>query len=163
MKCKAIRRRQNFVEKTYEEEEDFTLAFLFQCHFAIALSAAAPLQQLFQIVSDQPVELSDSQRISMDDLKVKEGEDGAAANVFSGQEDVFAFKRTLSRLQEMQTDALEVVLETDAKKTISRHIRSVKMLFPIKKLSQKETKDVARPRRSQQVEATRQARIVTIP
>ncbi|CAD5211615.1 unnamed protein product [Bursaphelenchus xylophilus] len=78
---------------------------LYDLRTRIALSAAAPLQQLFQIDSDQPVELSDSQRILMDDLKVKEGEDGAAANVFSGQEEVFAFKRTLSRLQEMQTDA----------------------------------------------------------
>ncbi|CAD5207465.1 unnamed protein product [Bursaphelenchus okinawaensis] len=71
----------------------------------VALSAATSLDQLFQMNGDDPVELSDSQRILMDDLKVAEGKDGSSANVFSGQEEIFAFKRTVSRLQEMQTDS----------------------------------------------------------
>ncbi|KAH7694943.1 Protein C30F12.2 [Aphelenchoides avenae] len=41
----------------------------------------------------------------MDDLAVKEGTEAAAANVFSGSEETFAFSRTVSRLYEMQTDA----------------------------------------------------------
>ncbi|CAD5208275.1 unnamed protein product [Bursaphelenchus xylophilus] len=51
----------------------------------------------------------------------------------------------VDRVRSKDQVPVEVVLETDAKKTVSRHPRSVKMLFPVKKLSQKETKDVARP------------------
>ncbi|CAJ0565357.1 unnamed protein product, partial [Mesorhabditis spiculigera] len=71
----------------------------------VVVSAAAPLDQLFQLGSDQAIELSDSQKVLMDDLGIKAGMDGSSANVFSGEEEVFAWERTVSRLYEMQTDA----------------------------------------------------------
>ncbi|TKR94623.1 hypothetical protein L596_008886 [Steinernema carpocapsae] len=71
----------------------------------VLCNAAAKPEELFVLSEDEPVELSDQQRILMDDLKVKEGEESASANVFTGSEELFAFDRTVSRLYEMQTDA----------------------------------------------------------
>ncbi|KAK0424935.1 hypothetical protein QR680_008933 [Steinernema hermaphroditum] len=71
----------------------------------VLCSAAAKPEELFVLNQDEPVELTDQQRILMDDLKVKEGEDSASANIFTGSEEMFAFDRTVSRLYEMQTDA----------------------------------------------------------
>jgi protein AFG1 len=51
---------------------------------------------LFKL-GDEKAELTDSQRVLMDDLQVKHGEDSAQANVFSGAEEAFAFDRTVSR------------------------------------------------------------------
>jgi len=71
----------------------------------VVCSAAAKPEELFLLNEDEPLELTDQQRILMDDLKVKEGEESASANVFTGSEELFAFDRTVSRLYEMQTDA----------------------------------------------------------
>lgn len=41
----------------------------------------------------------------MDDLAVNAGDEAAKANVFSAEEETFAFDRTVSRLKEMQTQS----------------------------------------------------------
>uniref|UniRef100_A0A7E4UPG4 AAA domain-containing protein n=1 Tax=Panagrellus redivivus TaxID=6233 RepID=A0A7E4UPG4_PANRE len=71
----------------------------------VVISAEAPADELFHISEDDQVELSDQQRILMDDLKVSQGTEASSANVFSGSEEVFAYDRTVSRLNEMQTEA----------------------------------------------------------
>lgn len=47
---------------------------------------------------------SDDHRVLMDDLKIDKNSDGVSANVFTGEEEIFAFDRTKSRLFEMQTE-----------------------------------------------------------
>ncbi|KIH45348.1 hypothetical protein ANCDUO_24611, partial [Ancylostoma duodenale] len=70
----------------------------------LVVSADAPLDKLFQLTVDveDGLELSDSQRVLMDDLEVGEQTDTARASVFSGEDEAFAYDRTVSRLYEMQ-------------------------------------------------------------
>ncbi|ULU10641.1 hypothetical protein L3Y34_014723 [Caenorhabditis briggsae] len=72
----------------------------------VVIGAAAPLDELFQFESHNVSHdaLSDSKRILMDDLGIKSDHEGMSANVFSGDEEAFAYSRTVSRLYEMQTE-----------------------------------------------------------
>ena len=47
--------------------------------------------------------IADEHRSLMDDLGIKLGSEDSKASIFSGQEEIFAFDRTLSRIAEMQT------------------------------------------------------------
>lgn len=67
----------------------------------VVLSADAPLRQLFTAQSTRKG-YGDSDRMLMDDLKI--APENATANVFSGDEEAFAFDRTVSRLSEMQSE-----------------------------------------------------------
>ncbi|XP_071295237.1 AFG1-like ATPase isoform X1 [Agelaius tricolor] len=67
----------------------------------IICSAAAPLQSLFQVKQDS-AELQDN-RVLMDDLDLSQ-DSAKGLSVFTGEEEIFAFQRTLSRLTEMQTE-----------------------------------------------------------
>ncbi|EYC03763.1 hypothetical protein Y032_0092g2609 [Ancylostoma ceylanicum] len=70
----------------------------------LVVSADAPLDKLFQLTVDagDTIELSDTQRVLLDDLDVEEHSDTARASVFSGEDEAFAYDRTVSRLYEMQ-------------------------------------------------------------
>ncbi|KAJ1369279.1 hypothetical protein KIN20_030697 [Parelaphostrongylus tenuis] len=70
----------------------------------LVVSADAPPESLFMLEEDTDGmgALSDSQRVLMDDLGVKEGSDSAKANIFSGEDEAFAYVRTVSRLYEMR-------------------------------------------------------------
>lgn len=68
----------------------------------VVVSAFVPLKQLF-LKKKFDMDLDDEQRVLMDDLNINKGDADIAANVFSGEEEIFAFDRTLSRLSEMQT------------------------------------------------------------
>ncbi|KAI6178267.1 hypothetical protein M3Y98_00482200 [Aphelenchoides besseyi] len=74
---------------------------LYDHKIRISCSAAVDIDHLFEV--DQDATLSDSQRILMDDLQVHAEDEALEANVFSGAEEVFAFNRTVSRLNEMRT------------------------------------------------------------
>ncbi|KAI1294793.1 putative ATPase N2B [Halotydeus destructor] len=65
-------------------------------------SATVPVKELFctKRTSD---EISDEDRNLMDDLGIKHGSHEANASIFSGEEETFAFARTISRLTQMQT------------------------------------------------------------
>ncbi|XP_058691543.1 AFG1-like ATPase isoform X2 [Poecile atricapillus] len=67
----------------------------------IICSAAAPLQSLF-LVEHGSGELQDN-RVLMDDLDLSQ-DSAKGLSMFTGEEEVFAFQRTLSRLTEMQTE-----------------------------------------------------------
>ncbi|GJQ84324.1 hypothetical protein Trydic_g5262 [Trypoxylus dichotomus] len=71
----------------------------------VVISAYVPLKQLFLKKKSHMEELDDEQRILMDDLDIVEGDANLSANVFSGEEEIFAFDRTVSRLSEMQTQS----------------------------------------------------------
>ncbi|KAH7710748.1 Protein C30F12.2 [Aphelenchoides avenae] len=96
-----------FTEKNLGESRRFInlIDTFYDQKVRVVCSAPAEPDKLFQFDESAPKALSDTQRILMDDLAVKEGTEGAAANVFSGSEETFAFSRTVSRLYEMQTDA----------------------------------------------------------
>ena len=76
---------------------------LYDNRIRIVISADVPFSQLFS--SEVPEDLQDEQRVLMDDLSIEKGNAGSGANVFTGEEELFAFDRTLSRLAEMQTEA----------------------------------------------------------
>ncbi|XP_052019847.1 AFG1-like ATPase isoform X3 [Apodemus sylvaticus] len=62
--------------------------------------ASVPISSLFL---QQPHDSeSDQSRVLMDDLGL--GQDSAGLSMFTGEEEIFAFQRTISRLTEMQTE-----------------------------------------------------------
>ncbi|XP_066171321.1 AFG1-like ATPase isoform X3 [Sylvia atricapilla] len=67
----------------------------------IICSAAAPLQSLFLMGHDSG-EVQDN-RVLMDDLDLSQ-DSAKGLSMFTGEEEIFAFQRTLSRLTEMQTE-----------------------------------------------------------
>ncbi|XP_042903570.1 AFG1-like ATPase isoform X2 [Parasteatoda tepidariorum] len=70
----------------------------------ILCSAQAPLKKLFLSAVTTPILFEDENRALMDDLNITKGSENADASLFSGEEEVFAFDRTASRLTEMQTE-----------------------------------------------------------
>ncbi|XP_030304638.1 AFG1-like ATPase isoform X2 [Calypte anna] len=67
----------------------------------IICSAASPLQSLFLVERDSG-ELQDN-RVLMDDLDLSQ-DSAEGLSMFTGEEEIFAFQRTVSRLTEMQTE-----------------------------------------------------------
>ncbi|XP_009461633.1 PREDICTED: lactation elevated protein 1 [Nipponia nippon] len=67
----------------------------------IICSAVTPLQSLFLVEHDNG-ELEDS-RVLMDDLELSQ-DSAKGLSMFTGEEEIFAFQRTVSRLTEMQTE-----------------------------------------------------------
>ncbi|XP_054249010.1 AFG1-like ATPase [Indicator indicator] len=67
----------------------------------IICSAVTPLQSLF-LVEHGSSELEDN-RVLMDDLDLSQ-DSAKGLSMFTGEEEIFAFQRTLSRLTEMQTE-----------------------------------------------------------
>lgn len=67
----------------------------------LLLSVDVPLSKLFS--SERTSSNDDETRMLMDDLSINKHETNASASIFTGDEEVFAFDRTLSRLTEMRT------------------------------------------------------------
>uniref|UniRef100_A0A8D2J6W4 AFG1 like ATPase n=1 Tax=Varanus komodoensis TaxID=61221 RepID=A0A8D2J6W4_VARKO len=67
----------------------------------IVCSAAAPLQRIF--VLEHHDSGLDESRVMMDDLGLSQ-DSAKALSMFTGEEEIFAFQRTMSRLTEMQTE-----------------------------------------------------------
>nr|XP_012216309.1 PREDICTED: putative ATPase N2B [Linepithema humile] len=74
---------------------------LYDNRVRVVMSAAVPHTQLFLPESES--EYSDEKRMLMDDLKISHGSEDHKSNIFTGEEEIFAFDRTVSRLAEMQT------------------------------------------------------------
>lgn len=72
---------------------------LYDHRVRLVLSADAPPDKLFQTVQDEQT-LTDENRNLMDDLQISDQN----VSIFSGEEEMFAFDRTVSRLNEMQTE-----------------------------------------------------------
>ena len=70
----------------------------------VVASGAADYWNLFQPEELSEQEKLEENRMLIDDLGIKAAESGSMdASVFSGEEELFAFDRTMSRLTEMQT------------------------------------------------------------
>ncbi|XP_035420754.1 AFG1-like ATPase isoform X2 [Cygnus atratus] len=67
----------------------------------VICSAVTPLQSLFLVEHDNG-ELEDN-RVLMDDLDLSQ-DSAKGLSMFTGEEEIFAFQRTVSRLTEMQTE-----------------------------------------------------------
>ncbi|XP_061752297.1 AFG1 like ATPase a [Nerophis ophidion] len=79
-----------------------TLVDAFYDHkVCVVLLAQHPLEELF--VHDGDHHAHDESHILMDDLGLKR-EEASSLSIFSGEEEMFAFQRTVSRLTEMQTE-----------------------------------------------------------
>ncbi|XP_051172910.1 putative ATPase N2B [Leptopilina boulardi] len=74
---------------------------LYDSRVRIVVSAAAPHTELFAPEAD--AEYTDEKRALMDDLQISHGSEDHKSNIFTGEEELFAFDRTVSRLSEMQT------------------------------------------------------------
>ncbi|XP_015591803.1 putative ATPase N2B isoform X2 [Cephus cinctus] len=74
---------------------------LYDNRVRVVVSAAVPHTKLF--VAEGDSEYTDEKRMLMDDLKISHGSDNHKSNIFTGDEELFAFDRTVSRLSEMQT------------------------------------------------------------
>ncbi|XP_066150581.1 putative ATPase N2B [Euwallacea fornicatus] len=68
----------------------------------VILSASNPIKELFTYSKSSTDSISDEHRMLMDDLKI--GDQDLTANIFTGDEEIFAFERTISRLTEMQSE-----------------------------------------------------------
>ncbi|XP_076372725.1 AFG1-like ATPase isoform X2 [Tachypleus tridentatus] len=68
----------------------------------ILCSADVPPEKLFIAVEDTDI-TEDENRKLMDDLDISQSSESSKASIFSGEEEIFAFDRTISRLVEMQT------------------------------------------------------------
>ncbi|XP_034478847.1 putative ATPase N2B [Drosophila innubila] len=73
---------------------------LYDNRVRVVISAHEPLDNLFEL--GEGSRISDSDRILMDDLKITHGSHASKSSVFTGEEELFAFERTMSRLYEMQ-------------------------------------------------------------
>ncbi|KAF7992707.1 hypothetical protein HCN44_005051 [Aphidius gifuensis] len=67
----------------------------------VVISAVGPFNKLF--IAEGDSEYTDEKRMLMDDLAICHGSDNHNSNIFTGEEELFAFDRTVSRLSEMQT------------------------------------------------------------
>ncbi|KAM6459528.1 AFG1-like ATPase isoform 3-T3 [Liasis olivaceus] len=67
----------------------------------IICSASAPLQSIF--IQEHHDSGLDEKRVLMDDLGLSQ-DSAEALSMFTGEEEIFAFQRTISRLTEMQTE-----------------------------------------------------------
>ncbi|EDW74404.1 uncharacterized protein Dwil_GK21407 [Drosophila willistoni] len=74
---------------------------LYDNRVRVVISADKPLDELFDF-TDSSTNISDTDRVLMDDLKIKHGSHASKSSVFTGEEELFAFERTISRLYEMQ-------------------------------------------------------------
>lgn len=76
---------------------------LYDNRVRVVITADAPLDKLFNLEHDPSRDVSDEHRVLMDDLKIEHGSNDSKTSVFTGEEEIFAFDRTISRLFEMQT------------------------------------------------------------
>lgn len=74
---------------------------LYDNRIRVVISSDVPLKNLFS--KEKSALLDDSERHLMDDLKIEHGTSESSSSVFTGEEELFAYDRTLSRLAEMQS------------------------------------------------------------
>ncbi|KAF7283872.1 hypothetical protein GWI33_022904 [Rhynchophorus ferrugineus] len=68
----------------------------------VIISADTAIKEIFYVKKTTEDGISDEHRMLMDDLKI--GDKDLSANIFTGDEEIFAFDRTISRLTQMQSE-----------------------------------------------------------
>nr|XP_018898640.1 PREDICTED: putative ATPase N2B [Bemisia tabaci] len=75
---------------------------LYDNRVRVVITADIPLDQLFLMKKSDGI--GDHDRVLMDDLNISSESENAVASIFTGDEEMFAFDRTVSRLIEMQSE-----------------------------------------------------------
>lgn len=68
----------------------------------VIITASVPIRELFWYAKPTDDCISDEHRMLMDDMQL--GSKDLGTNIFTGEEEIFAFDRTISRLSEMQSE-----------------------------------------------------------
>lgn len=76
---------------------------LYDSRVRLVVSSDVPYKFLFSNEKPDDIHTSDEHRMLMDDLKITKDSQDASSNIFTGDEEAFAFERTVSRLAEMQS------------------------------------------------------------
>ncbi|XP_062551906.1 putative ATPase N2B [Armigeres subalbatus] len=76
---------------------------LYDSRVRLVVSSEVPYKSLFSNEKPDDMHTSDEHRMLMDDLKITKDSSDASSNIFTGEEELFAFERTVSRLAEMQS------------------------------------------------------------
>ena len=76
---------------------------LYDSQVKFVCSAARPLSELFDVSMDN-IDYFQEHRVLMDDLGIKFGDKDSTASLFTVEEELFAIKRAVSRLNEMQSE-----------------------------------------------------------
>lgn len=76
---------------------------LYDSRVRLVVSSEVPYKILFSNEKLEDIHTSDEHRMLMDDLKITKDSQDASSNIFTGDEEAFAFERTVSRLAEMQS------------------------------------------------------------
>lgn len=99
-----IRNIPKFNSKLKSEAKRFItlIDILYDARTRVVFSADAPLCELFALQSDDFHHIYDDNRTLLDDLDLK-GSD-TKISLFTGEEEIFALDRTVSRIVEMQTN-----------------------------------------------------------
>lgn len=69
----------------------------------VRVVVSSPVSHRNLFAKEEPAAGFEEHRVLMDDLNIKIGDVNANSNIFTGDEEMFAFDRTISRLSEMQT------------------------------------------------------------
>lgn len=77
---------------------------LYDHRIRVVISSEVPYKELFSKDKLDDIHESDEHRMLLDDLSLTKDSHDAKANIFTGEEELFAFDRTVSRLAEMQTE-----------------------------------------------------------
>ncbi|XP_046617284.1 putative ATPase N2B isoform X1 [Neodiprion virginianus] len=91
----------NFKLKSQSRRFITLIDTLYDNKIRVVISADLPHMQLFTPEGES--EYTDEKRMLMDDLKISIGSEDHKSSIFTGEEELFAFDRTISRLSEMQT------------------------------------------------------------
>lgn len=76
---------------------------LYDNRVRLVVSSDMPYKSLFSNEKPDDLHTSDEHRMLMDDLSITKGSTDASSNIFTGEEELFASERTVSRLAEMQS------------------------------------------------------------
>jgi len=96
--------RMNVYRKTEARRFICLIDSLYDAKVGLVVSAEDSASNLFVSASeDEKRNIMREESIILDDLRLEQTEESYNLNIFSGEEEEFAFKRALSRLNEMQT------------------------------------------------------------
>eukprot|EP00057_Strongylocentrotus_purpuratus_P012972 XP_011667446.1 PREDICTED: lactation elevated protein 1 [Strongylocentrotus purpuratus] len=82
-------------------------------------SAEVPVEDLFVTGAMTQKDMEDNFML-MDDLNIQRGSELSQASIFTGEEELFAFQRTISRLTEMQTEDYWSISEEEKQEKLKR-------------------------------------------